>query len=121
MPLIEENDGIAGATAWIGIVDSLYLPNTTPKAQFVFEVISCQINDKYKVSLVLGGENLMMRRCPLNRYLKNHCRYKEFKGVRCQYVGAETECDRTFTQCDDYGNVINFGGAPGIGSSGLLI
>jgi phage-related protein len=121
LPLIEEYDGISGATAWIGIVDSLYLANNTPKAQYSLEVISCSITDQYDVTINLGGENLMNRRCPLNRYLKNHCRYKSFKGNRCQYVGTELTCDRTFTQCDEYDNVENFGGAPGIGSTGLLI
>ncbi|MCP3683865.1 MAG: hypothetical protein GY861_14365 [bacterium] len=121
LPLIEANDGIAGAVAWIGIVDSLFLANTTPKVQYSLEVVSCQITDKYTVGINLGAENLMNRRCPLNRYLKNHCRYKTFKGARCKYPGAEIVCDRTFSQCSAYSNTLNFGGAPGIGSSGLLL
>ena len=38
------------------------------------------------------------------------CRWKIFKGVECQYVGVETECDRTYTTCELYGNTVNYGG-----------
>lgn len=39
------------------------------------------------------------------------CRWKVFKGVECQYVGSETECDRTYATCrDSYSNTDNFGG-----------
>ncbi len=41
----------------------------------------------------------------------NSCRWKVFKGVECQYVGPETECDRKYTTCDaTYSNTVNFGG-----------
>jgi len=38
------------------------------------------------------------------------CRWKVFKGVECQYAGAETECDRGYTRCDELSNTVNFGG-----------
>jgi hypothetical protein len=38
------------------------------------------------------------------------CRWKEFKGVECQFVGTEEECDRSYDKCISLGNEINFGG-----------
>lgn len=38
------------------------------------------------------------------------CRWKEFKGTECQYSGAETICDRSFTRCTILGNTQHFGG-----------
>lgn len=38
------------------------------------------------------------------------CRWVVFKGLRCKYLGAATECNRTFTECATYGNEKNFGG-----------
>ncbi len=39
------------------------------------------------------------------------CRWKEFKGLECGYVGSETTCDRTYRTCNQtYGNADNFGG-----------
>lgn len=38
------------------------------------------------------------------------CRWKVFKGTECGYVGAETECDRSYVRCDELSNTDNFGG-----------
>lgn len=46
----------------------------------------------------------------LNRHSPS-CRYKVFADTkRCQYAGAETWCDRTYSRCAALGNQINFGG-----------
>ena len=44
-----------------------------------------------------------------SRY-SSYCRWKVFKGVECQYAGAETECDRSDDRCQDLSNTDNFGG-----------
>ncbi len=39
------------------------------------------------------------------------CRWKVFKGVECQYAGAETTCDRSWDRCNnDLSNGDNYGG-----------
>jgi hypothetical protein len=38
------------------------------------------------------------------------CRWKVFKGPYCKYTGSGIVCDRTYDQCDTYGNAENFGG-----------
>lgn len=42
------------------------------------------------------------------------CQWKKFKDEKCGYTGSGTQCDRTLTQCQAYGNVLNFGGHPSI-------
>ena len=39
---------------------------------------------------------------------------------RCNYTGTETECNRSFSRCQELGNTIRFGGFPGVGSGGLM-
>lgn len=41
-----------------------------------------------------------------------NCRYRDFKGARCKYAGAELECNRTWTRCTELANTANFGGFP---------
>jgi len=38
------------------------------------------------------------------------CRYRRFKGPRCQYTGDETDCNRFYETCESYANTANFGG-----------
>lgn len=38
------------------------------------------------------------------------CRWKVFKGADCKYTGYQGKCDRSFKQCEEYGNSKNFGG-----------
>jgi phage-related protein len=45
--------------------------------------------------------------------LSNHsasCRWKVFKSTECDYSGASTWCDRTYTHCATLSNTTNFGG-----------
>lgn len=44
------------------------------------------------------------------RVFSSSCSIKVFKGSQCNYAGAETICDRTYTQCDAFGNTENFQG-----------
>lgn len=42
------------------------------------------------------------------------CQWKKFKDSRCGYTGGGVTCDRTLTQCQAYGNEVNFGGHPSV-------
>lgn len=44
------------------------------------------------------------------RGFSSSCSIKVFKGNQCNYVGAGTVCDRSYTQCTAYGNTANFQG-----------
>ena len=118
MPYIEASQGGIGAQVILRVVHSDHLDETEPVLEEVFEVISCQA-DPLWVRFTLGAENPLLQRCPKQRYLKDHCRYKEFKGPECGYSGPETECNRTFERCKELGNASRFGGFPGIPTGGV--
>lgn len=47
---------------------------------------------------------------PLQDYTKS-CRYQQFKGPQCKYVGSQTFCDRQYATClTTMANTINYGG-----------
>lgn len=62
-------------------------------------------NMKFKVASVLEQWSRVS-----TSLFSGSCRWKIFKGTECQYSGPESECDRTYSQCDEYGNTSNYGG-----------
>jgi len=117
-PLLDQYDGGIGAEVWIRIVHSAHLDVTEPEYEDRLEIIDTAIDSMNRVKFKLGAENLTNYRCPPDRFLKGHCRYKEFKGSLCGYDGPETECNRTFERCRELGNQARFGGFPGVGRLG---
>lgn len=63
----------------------------------------------FDVERILGGYSTQS---PNTTYDVN-CQWV-FKDERCQYAGAETTCDKTFTSCQARFNEIRFGGYPSI-------
>jgi len=120
LPFIEDYDGGVGATITIYVVHSDHLDNTTAEVEEEMEVIDVSVDHSHKITFKLGAENLMTRRCPQHRYLKNHCRFV-FKDSRCGYSSSETECNRTLTRCKELSNETRYGGFPGVGSVGVQV
>ncbi len=118
-PLIDRYDGAVGATVTIRVVHASHLDTTIPEYETDFIVVSTTIDHLNAVTFKLGAENLSMYRSPPDRFLKKHCRYKEFKGSLCGYDGDATDCDRSWERCKELGNQKRFGGFPGIGKLGI--
>lgn len=78
----------------------------------VYEPISAEISDisgnAGNATILLSGLAGLQRRSGLRQGDK-YCRHV-YKGRRCQYVGAELTCDRTFATCDGRGNAVHYGG-----------
>lgn len=111
--LIDEHDGGNGATTILRVVHSEHLEDLNPVFMDVATIVACSVDLEW-VTFTLGAENPMILRSPRQRYLQNHCRYKEFKGALCAYAGPVGVCDRTMATCKELGNLARFGGAPGI-------
>lgn len=105
-------NGLIGDTTIYRLISS---ENLTEQAALTatFQILAVECDDIW-CSFTLGLENFFFKRFPLHQYRRNICRYETFKGEECGYVGAETTCDRLFYTCISYGNVIRFGGQPGI-------
>ena len=119
--LIDENAGIVGATVVMRIVNSKDM-STTPELEENMEILGCSIDGGNKITFQLGAENLINRRCPKNRYLKNHCRFVFKDQATCKYptAGTETTCNLSLEDCrTNKNNQTRFGGFPGVGISGF--
>jgi len=120
--LIDENAGIVGATVVMRIVNSKEM-STTPELEENMEILGCSIDGGNKITFQLGAENLINRRCPKNRYLKNHCRFV-FRSTLCGFAGLDVypnkTCNLTLEDCrTNKNNQTRFGGFPGVGISGF--
>jgi phage-related protein len=104
----------------ISVVHSAHLDLPVPETEYVFHLKQPKTNAKW-ATFTLGANNPFNKRFPLNRLLKNRCRYKQFRNWRCGYAGAETTCDRTLARCRELGNSERFGGSPGVGNSPVFI
>lgn len=119
--LLDKYNGGIGASVVKRVVHSKNLHLTTPEVSYYFELLDTTVKSNIDVNLSLGTESLTNIRMPKHVYLKDHCRWQEFKGAECQYNGPESSCNRTYTQCQEYGNVHRFGGFPGMTSRGIQI
>jgi len=121
-PFIDETNGGVGAKIVIYVISSKYLlaypASAVPELEERMEIIGCSIDGNNRITFKLGAENLLNRRCPKNRYLKNHCRFK-FKSTLCGYSGSDSTCDLTLAACRAKTNQARFGGFPGVGMSGF--
>jgi len=119
IPLLDANDGGVGAVVTLYVVNSNHLDNATPELKHEFSILDASVTENYAITFTLGAENLLKRICPTHRYLKNRCRFV-FEDDNCNYTGEETECDKTFSNCEERENTARFGGFPNIGRSGFL-
>lgn len=79
-------------------------------------------SDQQNVSFVTASKfDVLYYIIPQQQYRRTICRYKDFKGTRCGYAGAETECNRTLQRCEELGNQTRFGGQDGIPARGRVI
>ena len=118
--LLDAYDGGVGAVVTLYVVNSNYLDNVTPELTHEFSILDASVTENYAITFTLGAENLLKRICPTHRYLKNRCRFV-FEDSNCGYdAGIETDCEKTYSECEDRDNTANFGGFPNIGSSGFL-
>ena len=91
--------------------------NTTQPPEVVeyFEVIGAS-STNYQVAFQLGVETALGKPFPRRRQMRDFCAWR-FKDANCKYAGGDLTCDLTLNGtngCSSKGNVVNFGGYPGI-------
>ena len=127
---MEEQDGMVNAEVTLRIVHTTNVTTDTlgtgtnnpdPEIELQFDVLDSSVDNRW-ATFILGANNPFRMRFPRNRVMRNFCRYKDFKGARCQYTGVETSCDRSLYTCrNTMNNSEHFGGAPGVGSRGVYV
>ena len=129
-PYLETQEGLVDSEVEIYVVNSTKVTtpsqgagvnNNNPEIELNFDVLSSNADAQW-VYFILGAMNPWNKRFPRNKVYKNICRYYDFGGDRCQYAGAETTCDRSLDTCrNTMDNSINFGGFPGVGTTGEYV
>ena len=113
---VEDSGGAVGTEVVLRVVNSLNL-NGAADLEETYSVLSCTVNEQW-VEFTLGNDYSAKTRRPLDRYMKNNCRFK-YKGVRCGYNGNKAACAHTLTDCRAHSNSKRFGGFPGIDQKGV--
>lgn len=117
-----KTNGFAKVTCDIYVVNSKNLGSATPEVWHTFDLKQTGTDAEWAY-YTLGADNIWTRRAPLNRILRNQCRWI-FKSAECGYAGASTTCDKTLTACRAMtggSNSIRYGGFPGVGNRGVRI
>lgn len=117
LPTLDAHKGGVGTDVYLYIVNSAHL-DLDPILTEKFQITKASVDHLCRISLSLSALDISTFRSPPNRFIREYCRYKEFKGPLCQYDGPEETCDRTLTRCKQLGNQRRFGGFPGIGAFG---
>lgn len=126
---LENKEGLVDSEVIIRVVHSTHVTtanlgvgvhNPDPEIELNYTVQSTSSNVAW-ATFILGAMNPYKRMFPRNTVERGFCRYRIFKGSRCQYAGVETSCDRTLSTCRSYGNSIHFGGAPGVDQKGIYV
>ena len=90
-----------------------------PEVSESFKVTQASQNG-YSVSFTMGIDNPVSLRFPNRLAYREQCTY-QYKGPRCQYAGAITNCDYTYSGtngCKAHSNQANYGGFLGLQNFG---
>jgi len=117
---VEQYQGGVGATVTIRIVNAGNLGEDYAELTVTLNVMSCKCTAQW-VTFTLSAVNPLNRKFPPEQYIALHCRYKQFKGHLCGYVGDATSCDRTLNNCQRLNNNARFGGWPGLDGRGIRL
>jgi phage-related protein len=119
IPYIEDTNGLVDTTVDIYIVNAGLLSENYSELTMNFVVMGCNY-DSQVITLQLSTPSPMRQRFPKNRFIAKYCPWP-FKGVECKYSGADTTCQRTHDDCEAKGNLLNFGGFPGLREDGFRV
>lgn len=100
----------------------IFVENDTSSNTFIFSTqykTGNSIDDGDWLKVTCETFNPHQKQIPRATLRKTLCRYKDFKGERCQYSGTETWCDRSLARCSQLGNEAFFGGSPNIGRTNI--
>jgi lambda family phage minor tail protein L len=117
-----KTNGFSPITCDLYVVNSKNLGSATPEVQHTFDLKQTGTDAEWAY-FTLGANNPYNRRAPLNRILRNQCRWV-FKSTECGYGGATTSCNKTLSACramDGGSNSVRYGGFPGVGNRGIRI
>lgn len=118
---VEQSKGARNGEVIIRVVNTKALDLPSCELEEHYSVNDCNMNDN-KVIVNVGTSYAPGTRRPIDKYLKNNCRFKTFKGPECACTNNNfTTCNRTLTACRERGNSKRFGGFSGIDQGGIYV
>jgi len=89
-----------------------FLEAAITELEQTINILTAGGNEKWNTFL-LGLSNWKLRKIPNQRFSSKKCPWAKpglFKGPECQYGGADATCTGLYSDCDDKGNAVNWGG-----------
>ena len=109
---LEANDGMAGGTIKIIIINSENLGEDYSELEMDFEIISSSANNLW-ITFILGVPSPLRQIFPMYGYSADSCNW-EYASVECGHSGGS--CNRTYKNCGDNSNTARYGGQLGLRS-----
>jgi len=114
---LEANDGMAGGTVKLIIVNSENLGEDYSELEINFEIISSFADNKW-ITFKLGVPSPLRHVFPIYSYTADSCNW-EYASVECGHsTGA---CNRTFDVCSSNSNTTRYGGHIGLRSGNIRV
>jgi len=118
-PYLDASGGGKGVEIRLIVVVAGYLAVPNSAMDLKFRVVDTTEDSLGTVRFDLGIRNPCIQ-IVCRRMLQKTCTYREaFKGPLCGYTGSQTECDRSFTRCNELNNTFHNGGFPAMGKGGV--
>lgn len=114
---IEAVDGAVDSEVIMYIVHAGNLASDFSDFERRFKILSTTCTNDWVV-FTLGLMSPTFMRFPLYRTMGNHCNWL-FKGAECGFGGAIEQCNHTLKACQSLNNSANFGGFPGLNTTGV--
>jgi len=114
-PYIEDEDGFCGKTIILRIINSKDIGTSNPEMLREEYTILSVSSDVMWLDFKLGCADAIYRRLPTYRYTMTFCRWR-YGSKPCGVTGSwlKTPCGKTIDECNKRGNIVRFGGFPGI-------
>lgn len=118
---VEASNGANNGEIVFYIVNTEALDSPVPEVEEHYRITRLTATEQW-VTVTVGTAYSPHSRRPEGRYTKNSCRYRQFGGPQCGYVGTEfTTCNRSLSDCRERGCSNRFGGFPGIDQGGIYV
>ena len=124
---LEALNGASGTTVEMYIVETSNLTENYAELTMDFEVLSATCTPQW-VTFKCGTSNPMRRKL-LDKFFATHCNWRFNSatvragntgiGCECNYQGNDAACKHTLEDCEAKSNTLNFGGFPGLDSTGI--
>ncbi len=114
--IINETQGASDGVVKIIRAHVDFLDESITELEQEVQILTASSNTN-EITFQLGIPNPLLRKIPLRRYSSKKCPYalpSLFKGLECQYAGADSTCTGLHEDCFTKGNIIHWGGEIGL-------